>query len=172
MEVLRMAKSKLNSSVPVEIEQLINKRAWLAAGLGIVPVPLFNFASTTAVQISLVQSISKYYGNEVKKSWIKNILTSVLGGLASTGGGGFLSTGLAGIPLVGLPLSVLSAPALNGITTYAVGYMFVRYFESDKGLIKANASAFGAWFKDGFKQGRTKLGTAIAGKAESATAAA
>jgi hypothetical protein len=73
---------------------------------------------------------------------------------------------------VGVSLAVLSAPVLNGLSTYAIGYMFVRYFESEKGFIKANAEALGAWFKEGFKQGREKLGSSIAGKTETASASA
>jgi uncharacterized protein (DUF697 family) len=166
-----MSKNKAEVVViPNEVEQLIKNRSLLAAGMGIVPIPLFNFVSATAVQISLVQAISKQYGNEAKKSWIKNILSSVLGGALSTGGSAFLAGGLLHIPLVGFSLSVLSAPALNGLTTYAIGYMFVRYYESEKGFVKANAEAFGNWFKDGFKQGREKLGSSISGKTETVSA--
>jgi uncharacterized protein (DUF697 family) len=167
-----MAKGKHETALPDDIEQLIKKRALLAAGLGIVPVPLVSFASATAIQLSLVQAISKRYGNEVKKSWVKNILTSVLGGVASTSGGTLLAGSLAGFPVVGLSLSVLSTPALSGLTTYAVGYMFVRYFESDKGLIRANAEAFATWFKEGFKSAREKVGDTISGKPATTSTAA
>jgi len=46
--------------------------------------------------------------------------------------------------------------------------MFVRYFESSDGILKTNAKALGGWFKEGFKQGREKVGGAISGKPETA----
>jgi uncharacterized protein (DUF697 family) len=157
---------KVDAVTSAKIEQIIKNRALLAAGMGIVPVPVFNFVSVTAVQIAMVQSISKLYNIEAKKSWIKNIISTVIGGLVTTGGSGFLATHLIGAPIVGASLAVLSAPVLNGLITYAIGYMFARYFESSDGFLKTNAKALRDWFTDGFKQGREKLGGTIAGKAE------
>jgi uncharacterized protein (DUF697 family) len=149
-------------------EEIIKNRSLLAAGLGIVPVPIFNCVSVMAVQIAMVQSITRLYNVEVKKSWIKNIIASVLGGLATAGLSGAAARGLGAVPLAGTSLAVLSAPALNGLTTYAIGYMFVRYFESSEGFLKTNVKALGDWFKEGFREGREKLGGAIAGKVQTA----
>jgi uncharacterized protein (DUF697 family) len=163
---------KADAATAAKIEQIIKNRALLAAGVGIVPIQVLNLVSVTAIQISLVQSITKLYNIEAKKSWIKNIITSALGGIASTGGSGALIGVLGGIPVVGTSLAVLTAPALNGLTTYAIGYMFVRYFESSDGILKTNVKALGDWFKEGFKQGREKLGSSISGKTEAAQPAA
>jgi uncharacterized protein (DUF697 family) len=166
--------SKLNIPVKIDaltrakVEEIVKKHSWIAAGLGIVPVPVFNFVSVTAVQISMAQALTRVYDIEVKKSWIKNIISSVLGALATTGVGVTAGGAALGVPLVGLSLSSLTAPALNGVTTYAVGYMFIRYFESPDGILKTNVKALAGWFKEGFKQGREKLGGAIAGKSEAA----
>jgi uncharacterized protein (DUF697 family) len=162
---------KIDVATSAKIESIIKNRSLLAASMGIVPIPVFNLASVTVVQIAMVQSISRLYNIEVKKSWIKNILASILGGLVTTGGSRFVAKGLVAVPLLGVPLAVLTAPALNGLTTYAIGYMFVRYFESDDGFLKTNFKALGGWFKDGFKEGREKLGGTIAGKTETAQAA-
>lgn len=159
---------EISAEVKAQVQGLIKSRSFLAAGMGIVPIPVFNLVSATAVQITMVQSISRLYNIEVKKSWIKNIIASVLGGLASTSLSRWAARGLVAAPLVGTSLAVLSAPALNGLTTYAIGYMFVRYFESPDGFLKANTAALGTWFKEGFKDGREKLGSAISGKSEPA----
>jgi uncharacterized protein (DUF697 family) len=146
------------------VEEIIKNRALLAAGIGLVPVPVFNMVSATAIQISMVQSITRLYNIEVKKSWIKNIIAAALGGAGSTALSGTAVKSLGGIPLVGTSLAVLSAPAMNGLVTYAIGYMFIRYFESPEGFLKANIKALGEWFQEGFKDGREKLGGVIAGK--------
>ncbi|MDR3122185.1 MAG: DUF697 domain-containing protein [Treponema sp.] len=163
---------QIDAATKARVQDIIKNRSLLAAGLGILPVPVFNFVSATAVQITMVQSITRLYNIDVKKSWIKNIIASVLGGLSSTGLSGVAARGLGAAPLVGTSLAVLSAPALNGLTTYAIGYMFVRYFESPEGFLKTNAKALGGWFKEGFKEGREKLGGAISGKAQAAQPAA
>ena len=161
---------KVDPATREKAEELIKARALLAAGLGIVPVPFFNFASATAVQMAMVQSLTKIYNVEAKKSWIKNIISSVLGGFATTNLAGLSAGTLAGVPVVGVSLAVISAPALNGLTTYALGHMFIRYFESPDGFLKTNADALSDWFKEGFKSGREKLGGTIAGKPQTSAA--
>ena len=157
---------KIDAATRERAEEIIKARSLVAAGLGIVPFPVFNLVSATAVQISMVQSLTRLYNIEVKKSWIKNVISSVLGGCASTGLAGLSAGTLGAAPVVGASLVVLSAPVLNGITTYAIGYMFVRYFESPDGFLKTNFKALGEWFKEGFRTGREKLGGAISGKTQ------
>jgi uncharacterized protein (DUF697 family) len=155
---------QIDAETKARIQEIIKNRSLLAAGFGILPIPVFNFVSVTAIQLAMVQSISKLYNIDVKKSWIKNIIASVLGGLATTGLSGVAIRGLGTAPLVGTSLAVFSTPVLNGLTTYAIGYMFVRYFESPDGFLKTNVKALGGWFKEGFKEGREKLGGVISGK--------
>ena len=148
------------------VEEIIKKHSLLAAGLGIVPVPVFNLLSVSAIQISMVQSVARLYNVEAKKSSVKNIIASVLGGLGATGIAGLAAGSLSAVPVIGGSLIAFSAPALNGFTTYAIGYMFAKYYESPDGFLKANAHALTEWFKEGFKEGREKLGDAISGKAK------
>ena len=150
------------------VEEIIKRHSFTAAGLGIIPVPFFNFFSVSAVQISMVQAIARLYNVAEKKSSIKNIIASVLGGLGATGISGLSIAKLGVVPVIGGSLAAFSAPALNGFSTYAVGYMFAKYYESSDGFIKTNAHALTEWFKEGFKEGREKLGDAISGKAKAA----
>ena len=167
-----VAPVKIDAVTRAKVEEVIKNRALLAGGMGLVPVPGFNFAAVTVIQISMVKSITRLYDIEVKKSWIKNIISSVIGGAVPAVGARYAAGWFLKAPLLGVSLAALTAPAMNGLVTYAVGYMFVRYFESENGLLKANAKALGAWFKEGFKEGREKLGGAIAGKGEAPAPAA
>jgi len=165
-----VAAVKLDAETRKKIQEIIKNRSLLAAGVGLVPVPLFNLVSATVIQIAMVQSITRLCNVEVKKSWVKNIIASVLGGFTSVGLSELAVRHLGAVPVIGNSLSVISAPAINGLTTYAVGYMFLRYFESEDGFVKTNFKALGNWFKEGFKEGREKLGTAISGKQQPAPA--
>ena len=163
---------KIDDATRAKLQEIIKNRALLAAGLGLVPVPVFNFASTMVIQIAMVQSITKLCNVEVKKSWVKNIISSVLGSVTSTGLAQLAAGSLGNAPLIGNSLAVISAPAINGLTTYAIGHMFLRYFESEDGFLKTNFKALGNWFKECFKEGREKLGGAISGKQQPVEAVA
>jgi hypothetical protein len=116
----------------------------------------------------MVQAITRFYNVEAKKSWIKNTIASVLGGLGAAGISGFAMEKLVTVPMIGFSLVSFTRPALNGLSTYAIGYMFKQYYESSDGFLKANAHALTEWFKEGFTSGREKLGGAISGKAQAA----
>jgi uncharacterized protein (DUF697 family) len=160
----QMETSPCRIIIRARVEEIVKNRSLLAAGIGLVPVPVFNMVSTTAIQVSMVQSITRLYNVEAKKSWIKNVIASALGGVGAAALSGTAARSLAAFPLMGASLAALSAPAMNGLTTYAIGYMFIRYFESPAGFLKANAGALKEWFAEGFKEGREKLGCVIAGK--------
>jgi uncharacterized protein (DUF697 family) len=149
-------------------EEIVKSRSWLAAGIGIVPLPVLNLVSAAAIQVSMVQSITRLYNIEAKKSWIKNVIASALGGVGAAALSTAAARSLVAAPLAGISLAALSAPAMSGLTTYAIGYMFIRYFESPEGFLKANAKALEEWFAEGFKDGREKLGGVVAGKTRTA----
>ena len=147
------------------VEEIIKKHSFLAAGFGIIPVPVFNLLSVSVIQVNMVQAITRLYNVEEKKSSIKNIIAAATGGLGATGFAGISAGGLSSVPVIGGSLLAFSAPALNGFSTYAIGYMFARYYESPDGFAKTNARALTEWLKEGFREGREKLGEAVSGKA-------
>lgn len=147
-----------------EVGSIIKNRVYASMAAGVVPVPFFNFAAESAIQIEMVRAVAKAYGVTFKESWVKNIISSVVGGAASTMISKPLSEAfLIGVPVVGLPLAVLTQPAMNGITTYAIGHMFARHFAAGGNLEDADSEGMTKRFKDGVKEARQWVGERIAG---------
>ena len=124
-----------------EVEKLIRKSVYTSMGIGIVPFPLFNVAAVTAANINLIRKLSGMYGVEFKEGIAKKIIAAVTGAGVGVLASPFVESVVSGIPLIGLPLTIGTKPALNGMTTYALARMFVTHFERGGSFIGANVDA-------------------------------
>lgn len=147
-----------------DVEKAIRTSVYAAMGMGVVPVPWFNFATVTGIQLNMVRQLSNLYGVPFKEGVAKKIIASVVGAGAGVLSTPFVESVLIGLPLVGLPLAIGTKPIMNGLSTYAVGRMFVTYFERGGNFLSANIDAMGEDFKAAYKTSREWLGNVIGGK--------
>ncbi len=149
-----------------EADRVVRHAVYAAMGLGIVPIPLFNFAAVTAGNLIMARKLAGLYGVEFKEGVAKKIIASVVSSGAGTLASPLVESLVSGIPLVGLPLTIGTKPALNGMTTYALGRMFITHFESDGTFVGANIDAMKKSFKNAYANSREWLGNTIKGRAE------
>ncbi len=147
-------------------DSIVRHSVYAAMGLGIVPLPLFNFAAVTADNLIMTRKLAGLYGVEFKEGIAKKIIASVAGAGAGTLAAPLVESLVSGIPLIGLPLTIGTKPALNGMTTYAIGRMFITHFENGGTFIGANIDAMKKSFKNAFDNSREWLGNTIKGSAE------
>ena len=156
---------------PAEVEKAIRTSVYTAAGIGIVPMPLFNTAAVTASNLNLARKLANIYGVEFKEGVAKKIIASIIGAGAGVLASPFVESVVSLVPVIGLPLTIGTKPALNATTTYALGRMFVTHFERGGSFVGANANAMKEDFKDAFKNSREWLGDAIKGTEKAPQAA-
>jgi uncharacterized protein (DUF697 family) len=88
--------------------------------LGLVPVPLFDLAALTAVQMNLLRSLSEHYGVPFDDHSSKSLLTALLGGSLPVLGVLGLSSVAKLIPGIGSLFGSASLGVLAGaVTLYA-----------------------------------------------------
>ncbi len=154
-----------------DVDKIIRKSVYASMGLGIVPFRLFNLASVTGNNLLMVKKLAALHNIPFKEETAKSIIASVLGTGAGTVTGPMVAPLAAGIPIIGLPLFIAAGPALNGMTTYALGHMFVNYFEQEGGFVHVNTEALKASFKGFYSKSREALGDLIKGGKKPAEAA-
>ena len=154
-----------------EITKLVRRRANYAAGVGLLGLPLINFAGVTAIQVGLVKSLCSKYGKTFSETAARNIIS----GLLSSGTVSLASPAIGGlalsVPLVGLPLAIATAPVLNGVSTYALGHVFATHFAEGGSLVGTAAGELSGSFKSAVQVARQKMGNLISGKQGTAEAA-
>ena len=108
--------------------------SWAAAA-GLVPMPALDLAAIAAVQVKMVYELCKIYDVSYKEEWVQSVVT----GVATSSVIVLLSGQVSGavlrfIPYVGPILSTLIQPTLAFASTYALGQVFIKQFESGQSL--------------------------------------
>lgn len=147
-----------------KVEKLIHQSVYASMGVGVTLLPFVNLAGVTALQLNMIRKLSQLYGVEFKENIAKKILTAVVASGASV-----LATGPVGmlalsIPVFGTAAAFATLPTLNGISTLAMGRMFVTHFERGGNFIDANMDSMKEDFKTAYQNSREQLGDMISGK--------
>ena len=148
----------------LDIDKIIRNKVYVAMGVGVVLIPAINFASLMAIQLKLVKELSDYYGVEFKKNVVKNIITSVITSGTSVLGSFALESSVIGVPVVGFPIAVGSKALTGGLTTYAIGMMFVTHFEKGGTLAGDNWDCMKESFKKAMGKSRNWLADVLRDK--------
>lgn len=127
--------------------------------LGLVPVPLFDLAALTAVQMNLLRSLSTHYGVPFDDHDSKSLLTALLGGSLPVLGVLGLSSVAKLIPGIGSLFGSASLGVLAGAVTYAVGQVFMMHFEANGTLENFEPKQAKAFFEREFSAGKAFVQT-------------
>ena len=149
----------------------------IAAGVGLLPGGLLNFAGILAVQVTMVWKIANHFGHTEGKERIRGSILSMIGSLLPGGIGHGAAAVIAAIPamIASTVVYFVVTPVLAYAMTQAVGNAFIMHFESGGTLLSFDPKAFANYFLSEFKKagGTVKTeGAAAPAAAEAAAAGA
>jgi uncharacterized protein (DUF697 family) len=137
--------------------EIVKKNMYWAAGIELLPFPVFDLAALVAVQMKMIKDISDLYGIPFKKHRGKSFIFSLLGGFNV-----FSLSWITWysfrkfIPGVGNLMGLASASAFGGATTYALGKVFIQHFEMGGTLLNFNPDKVRKYFQEQYEQGMKK----------------
>lgn len=139
-------------------QSIVNTSTILGTGAGALPLPGWDIAVITGVQLKMLADISAVYGVPFKENLGKSAVSALVGGLAPgllarAGVGAFFKT----LPGIGSIMGAITLPALAGGATYAVGQVFIKHYESGGTLLSFDAKDFRSSFTDEVKAGMKKV---------------
>lgn len=106
---------------------------WAAAG-GLVPVPMLDFAAVAAVQLRMLEKLAGLYGvtfrENVGKELIATLVATALPYNVAAGTAVSFSAFIRFVPIVGQLFGLAILPAFAGASTFALGRVFIKHFES------------------------------------------
>ena len=124
-----------------QANSIVERHTAYAAVGGIIPVPIANVASITAVIVRMVKRLSDLYGIPFERDRARAIVVGLMGGAMPTGLGAVTTSTLfyivPGSGLVGLAVSSIAAVAC----TRSIGRIFVEHFETGSSLHDLRATA-------------------------------
>ncbi len=136
-----MSKSDLRAAAPKPADPLAAKRRALAKKIvdrhrnyaalgGLVPLPVANIASVTAINLRMVQQLSKLYQVPFQRDRTRALIVGLVGGTVPTGVGVATSTTLMWIVPGGLLLGLGASAITAGALTRGIGLVFIESFEN------------------------------------------
>lgn len=160
-EVKEEAKAVETTVDQAHLDKIVRYHVWTAAGLGLVPVPLFGLVAVTGVQLNMLRKISSIYGIPFSKNVVKNILGSLVGAAVPTGVAFPLASAAKAVPAVGTVLGVLSMPVFASASTWAVSKVFIQHFASGGTFLTFNPEKVREYYRQMFQQGQTETAEAV-----------
>lgn len=138
--------------------KIVHSSMLLAAGAGAIPVPLWDTALIFGIQLKMLADLSAAYGKPFDENVGKSAIGALLGGMAPA----MLARGAVGgllkaIPGVGSLLGAVAQPAFAAAITYAVGQIFIQYYQTDGTVFTFNPKQFKDSFNDEVKVGMKKV---------------
>lgn len=135
---------------PEKAQGIVRTHVAWSMGAGMIPLPILDFVAVTAVQLDMLRELAAAYDKDFSeaagKSWI-----SALGGtyLARLG-----AQAIKAIPGLGSVIGGVSMAVLSGASTFAVGQVFIRHFESGGDFFDFDADQFKDYFDQKFEEGK------------------
>jgi uncharacterized protein (DUF697 family) len=131
-------------------DRIIKKHVLWASGAGLIPVPLADLAAVTAVQVSMLEDLSKVYAVQSSGPVLQSFVTALTGGmLARLGASAFKA-----IPGIGTFLGGASMSIMSGASTYAVGQVAKRQLETTGNLAKVDLDAAKREYSKAYESGK------------------
>jgi uncharacterized protein (DUF697 family) len=154
-----------------DVDQIVRRHVYGAMALGLVPVPIIDVVGLTALQLNLVNSLSKAYGVNFQANLVKPIIGSLVGGVLPVAVTPIFASLIKAIPVIGYTAGAASLSLLGGAATYAIGRVFSKHFASGGTIHTFDAEAAKAAFKEEFESGKKVAGSLSATDGGTAAAA-
>ena len=119
-------------------------------GAGFIPVPLVDFFAVGAIQLDMIRQLSKIYEVNFKETEGKAVISALTGsGLARIG-----ARAVKFIPGVGSVLGGVTLAVLSGASTYALGEVFKKHFETGGTFLDFDPSRLKKYYDEKFEKGK------------------
>jgi uncharacterized protein (DUF697 family) len=110
--------------------RIVSRYKNFAALGGLVPLPVANIASVTAVNLRMVKQLSDLYQVPFQRDRTRALLVGMIGGAVPTGVGTATSATMMLVMPGGLFLGMGAAALTAGALTRAIGLVFIESFET------------------------------------------
>lgn len=133
-----------------EANQIIRTHMMWAMGAGLIPVPFADLLAVSGIQVDMIRQLAKLYDVEFKTTQAKAYITTLTGtGLARLG-----ARAIKFIPGVGSILGGLTMSALSGASTYAIGEVFKKHFDTGGTFLDFDTDRLKKMYDEKFEKGK------------------
>lgn len=143
-----MGENKMNKSK--ESASIIKNHIVWSMGGGAIPIPFIDMIAVTAIQLDMIKQLARVYDLDYKETEGKAIVTALTGSaMASLG-----KRALKFIPGIGSVLGGITMAVMSGASTYALGEVFQKHFETGGTFLDFDPSRLKKYYDEKFEKGK------------------
>jgi uncharacterized protein (DUF697 family) len=132
-------------------ESIIRNHMIWSMGAGVIPVPFVDFLAVTAIQLDMVKQLSSLYDLDFNKTKGKAVITALTSSsIAKMAAGRMVKF----IPVVGSVIGGVTMSVMSGATTYAIGEVFRRHFETGGTFLDFDPARLKKYYDEKFEKGK------------------
>ncbi|MBV6656082.1 MAG: DUF697 domain-containing protein [Mameliella sp.] len=140
-----------NSERGKHVDTIIRNHVVWSMGSGLIPVLIADVFAVSAVQLDMIRQMSKVYDVDFSETQGKAIVTSLTSStLARIGAGSLVKM----IPVVGSVIGGITVSIFAGASTYALGQVFKRHYESGGTILDFDPARLKKMYKEQFEKGK------------------
>ena len=137
-----------------ETDEIVQLHVLWSMGAGLMPVPLFDIAAVTAVQMDMLKQLAEAYDVDYSGSSGKGFVSALTGSTVARIGASLVKA----VPVMGTVIGGISMSVLSGASTYAVGQVAITHFGSAGGLKDVDLDWARRVYGEAFEKGKKLVG--------------
>jgi len=139
-----------NKSTSEKVDSIIQNHMIWSMGAGLIPIPIADFFAVSAIQLDMIRQLAKIYDIDFSEQAGKASITALTSsGLARLG-----ARAVKFIPGVGTILGGITMSVLSGASSYALGQVFSKHFESGGTFLDFEPSRVKKFYNEQFEKGK------------------
>lgn len=135
-------------------DRIIRSHTLWGMGAGLIPVPMFDVLAVSAIQIDMLKQLAEAYESDFTENLGKTFVTALTGGTFARVGASLIKA----VPGVGTLVGGASMSVLSGASTYAVGQVAKRQYETGGNLIDIDLNSARERYDEALERGKRVVG--------------
>lgn len=128
-----------------------NHVIWSMGASFLIPIPIADVFAVSALQLDMIRQLSRVYDIDFAETQGKAIITSLTSSTLARAGARSL---IKLVPGLGTVIGGVTVSIFNGASTYALGEVFKRHFESGGTILDFDTERLKKVYKEKFEKGK------------------
>lgn len=133
------------------VDTIVRNHVIWSMGAGLIPVLIADIFAVSALQLDMIRQMCKVYDVDFSETQGKAIVTSLTGSTVARITAGSL---VKMLPVVGSIIGGITVSVFAGASTYALGQVFKRHFESGGTVLDFDPARLKKLYKEQFEKGK------------------
>ncbi|MEM1328262.1 MAG: DUF697 domain-containing protein [Bacteroidota bacterium] len=132
-------------------DTVVRNHVIFSMGAGFIPIPVADIFAVSASQLDMIRQLCKVYDIDFQETQGKAIVSALTSSTLARVGAGSLAKA---IPFVGSLVGGVTNSVLAGASTYALGEVFKRHFETGGTILDFDVDRLKRVYQEKFEKGK------------------